>query len=94
MGTHQAVNVRGKDFVTIGELAPVLGVDHTTIYRAGCKGELSLCRLGDKYAVDLTEAQEWAAQRRAKLAAEQEIRRRVEAAAAEIEAAKALAAAS
>lgn len=63
----------GKDLVLIGQISPILRVDTTALYRAGCRGELALCRVGDKWAVDLSEAQAWAtaylAQKAAKIKA-------------------------
>src|ERR1017187_1403244 len=50
----------GKDLVMIGEISPIIGIDASALYRAGCRGDLALCRVGSKWAVDLSEVQSWA----------------------------------
>lgn len=57
---NASLNPHGTDLVLIAEIAPLLGLSPATLFHAGCRGELLLCRLGNRWACDLSEAQAFA----------------------------------
>ncbi len=50
----------GPNLVFIGEVAPELGVSPAALFQSGCRREITLYRIGGRWACDRAEAEAWA----------------------------------
>ncbi len=52
----------GPDLVFISEIAPELGVSPAALFQSACRKEITLHRIGGRWACDRAEAEAFAAQ--------------------------------